>query len=65
MVVNSGWFWGTAGGPLRPGVITVAYTAPVDPKLSSRDFIRTTTSLMESEKAIIDFHFRNKLGSRA
>jgi 1-acyl-sn-glycerol-3-phosphate acyltransferase len=57
MVVNSGSFWGIGGGPLRPGVITVALAAPVDPKLSSRDFIKTTTALMESEKAIIDYRF--------
>ena len=57
MVVNSGSFWGIGGGPLRPGVITVAFAAPVDPKLNSRDFMKTTTALMESEKAIIDYHF--------
>ena len=57
MVVNSGSFWGIGGGPLRPGVITVALAAPVDPKLNSRDFIRTATSVMESKKAIIDYGF--------
>ncbi len=57
VVVNSGRFWGVGSGPLRAGVITVAYLEPVDPKLRSRDFIRTIISLMETEKAIIDHHF--------
>ena len=64
MVVNSGRFWGVGGGALRPGVITVAYSAPVDPKLGSEDFIRTTTALMESEKATIADLFGINSGSR-
>ena len=50
VVVNSGRYWGIAGGPKRPGTLVVAYLPPIPPGLRAKDFVHTAVALMQAKR---------------
>ncbi|MCZ0733066.1 lysophospholipid acyltransferase family protein [Phreatobacter sp. AB_2022a] len=50
VVVNSGRFWGIAGGARRPGTITVSYLPAIAPGLSGAEMVAKASQAMEAER---------------